>query len=119
MLGIALILPGILFLGLSPTPLTLVAAGAGTGIGAGLLVSGIMADLARLSTGANRGTALALGSARFSGAFFVGSTISGLPYTAGGFGAIMAVAALLYALLSGSRGTSKGDQPRDVSDAVT
>lgn len=122
LIGIAFILPGILFLGLSPTPLTLIAAGAGTGIGAGLLVSGIMADLARLSTGANRGTALALGSASFSGAFFVGSTISGLLYTAGGFGAIvrfgaiMAVAALPFALLSGARGASGGSRPGDVGD---
>jgi MFS family permease len=113
LIGLAFILPGILFLGLPPSPLTLIAAGAGTGIGAGLLVSGIMADLARLSSAANRGTALSLGSASFSGAFFVGSTISGLLFDSGGFGAIvafgaiMAVLALPFALLSGSKGTTE------------
>lgn len=109
LIGVFFILPGVLFLGLPPTPLTLIAAGCGTGIGAGLLVSGIMADLARLSTPTNRGTALSLGSASFSGSFFIGSTISGLLFATGGFGAIVAfgatmtVIALPFALLSGSK----------------
>jgi MFS family permease len=114
LIGLAFILPGVLFLGLHPTPWTLIAAGSGTGIGAGLLVSGIMADLARLSTPANRGTALSLGSASFSGAFFVGSTVSGLFFAAGGFGAIVAfgaamtVAALPLVLRSDSTSADTG-----------
>ncbi|MGI8856315.1 MAG: MFS transporter [Thermomicrobiales bacterium] len=99
-LGVLLIFLGVIFLGLSPSPLTLIAAGAGTGIGSGMLVSGIFADLARLSAAANRGTALSLGTACFSGGFFVGSTISGLLIGPGGFGAVVlfSAAATLSAL---------------------
>jgi MFS family permease len=88
-LGAISILFGVACLGLPPSPLTLIAAGSGTGIGAGMLISGVMADLARMSGAANRGTALSLGTACFSGAFFVGSAISGLLIGPGGFGAVV------------------------------
>jgi MFS family permease len=94
-LGIILIFLGVVCLGLSPSPLTLIAAGAGTGIGSGMLVSGIFADLARLSGAANRGTALSLGTACFSGGFFVGSAISGLLIGPGGFGAVVVFGAAM------------------------
>jgi MFS family permease len=94
-LGIILIFLGVVCLGLSPSPLTLIAAGAGTGIGSGMLVSGIFADLARLSGAANRGTALSLGTACFSGGFFIGSAISGLLIGPGGFGAVVVFGAAM------------------------
>lgn len=103
-LGAISIFLGVACLGLPPSPLTLTAAGAGTGIGAGMLVSGVMADLARMSGAANRGTALSLGTACFSGAFFVGSAASGLLIGPGGFGAVVlfgafaTLAALPFAL---------------------
>src|SRR5205823_8848803 len=87
--GAVVIFLGVACLGLPPSPLTLIAAGTGTGIGAGMLISGVMADLARMSGAANRGTALSLGTACFSGAFFVGSAISGLLVDHGGFGAVV------------------------------
>jgi len=93
-IGAISIFLGVACLGLPPLPLTLIAAGAGTGIGAGMLVSGVMADLARMSGTANRGTALSLGTACFSGAFFVGSAISGLLVGPGGFGAVILFGAL-------------------------
>lgn len=93
-LGAISIFLGVACLGLPPSPLTLIAAGAGTGIGAGMLISGVMADLARMSSAANRGTALSLGTACFSGAFFVGSAVSGLLIGPGGFGAVVLFGAL-------------------------
>ena len=93
-IGVALTLPGVLLLALAPSALTLAGAGALTGVGSGLLLSGIMADLARLSTAGNRGTALSLGSASFSGAFFVGSALSGLLIGPGGFGAVVLFGAI-------------------------
>ncbi len=105
-LGTISIFVGVASLGLMPSPLTLIVAGSGTGIGAGMLISGVMADLARMSGAANRGTALSLGTACFSGAFFVGGTLSGLLIGPGGFGAVVllgtlaTLAALPFALVS-------------------
>jgi MFS family permease len=93
-LGGALIVPGVLLLALAPSPLTLAAAGALTGGGAGLLLSVITADLARLSTSSNRGTALALGAASVGAGAFVGSAASGLCFAAGGFDAVVGLSAL-------------------------
>ncbi|GAC1445433.1 MAG: MFS transporter [Chloroflexota bacterium] len=87
--GVIITLPGIAVLAMHPSISTLVISGAATGIGAGLFVTGILADLGRLSTEANRGTALSLGTASFSSATFVGSAISGLLITWRGFGAIL------------------------------
>jgi len=103
-IGGALTVPGVILLALSPSPLTLAAAGALTGSGAGLLLSAIMADLARLSEPRNRGTALALGAASINAASFAGSAVSGVLFIIGGFdmvvgfSAVMAVAALPFAL---------------------
>ncbi len=107
-IGVALTFPGVILLALHPTPLTLIASGALTGSGSGMLLSGVMADLARLSGAVNRGTALSLGSASFSGAFFIGGAISGLLIGPGGFGAVVifgaatTLAALPFALSRGS-----------------
>lgn len=111
-IGVALTLPGVLLLALTASPLTLIASGALTGTGGGMLLSGIMADLARMSGAGNRGTALSLGSASFSGAFFIGSAISGLLIAWGGFGAVVlfgavtTLAALPFALSAGSARTA-------------
>jgi MFS family permease len=104
-LGLAITLPGIGVLGLSPSIFTLVASGAMTGIGAGLFITGVYADLAVRSTEANRGTAMSLSAASFGAAIFAGSAISGLLIGPGGFtavlifGAITCLAALPFAVL--------------------
>lgn len=93
--GAALTVPGVVLLALSPSPLTLAAAGALTGGGAGLLLSAITADLARLSGASNRGTALALGAASINAASFAGSAASGVLFAAGGFGAVVGFSAVM------------------------
>jgi MFS family permease len=90
LLGLVVTLPGIAVLALAPSIYTLVFSGAATGIGAGLFITGVMGDLAKLSTDANRGTAISLGGGSFNAAIFVGSAISGLLIGPGGFGAILA-----------------------------
>jgi MFS family permease len=110
LLGLAITLPGIAVLALPPALWTLIAAGAATGIGAGLFITGVLADLAAMSSEANRGTAMALSGAGFSGGIFVGSSISGLLIGPGGFdtvllfGAMTCVAALPFALVRGYGG---------------
>jgi MFS family permease len=89
LLGVAVTIPGIAVLMLPPSLLTLIAGGAGTGIGAGLFITGVMGDLARMSNDANRGTAISLGNGSFNGAIFVGSSISGLLIGPGGFDAVL------------------------------
>jgi MFS family permease len=89
LLGLAITLPAVAILALPPSVLTLTLAGVGTGGGAGLFITGIMGDLARLSTEANRGTAFSMSSASFSAGIFLGSTISGLLIGPGGFDAII------------------------------
>jgi MFS family permease len=89
LLGVAVTIPGIAVLMLPPSLATLIAGGAGTGIGAGLFITGVMGDLARMSNDANRGTAISLGTGSFNGAIFVGSSISGLLIGPGGFDAVL------------------------------
>jgi MFS family permease len=100
--GVALTLPGIAVLALPPSIPVLVVSGAFTGAGAGLFITGVLADLARLSTEANRGTAMSMGTGSFSASIFAGSTISGLLIGAGFnailvFGFLTTVAALPFA----------------------
>jgi MFS family permease len=89
LVGLAISLPAIAILALPPSILTLALAGAGTGGGAGLFITGIMGDLSRLSTDANRGTAMSLSGASFSAGIFLGSAIAGLLIGPGGFDAIV------------------------------
>jgi MFS family permease len=89
LLGLAITLPSVAILALPPSILTLALAGAGTGGGAGLFITGIMGDLARLSTESNRGTAMSLSSASFSAGIFLGSAISGFLIGPGGFDAVL------------------------------
>jgi MFS family permease len=88
-LGLAVTIPGLAALAISPSVAGMIAAGAGTGIGAGLLITGILADLTRASTERNRGTALSLSSASFSAGIFAGSAVSGVLIGPGGFNAIL------------------------------
>jgi len=110
LLGVSITLPGIAMLALPPSVLTLSLSGAGTGIGAGLLITGVMADLARLSAEGNRGTAMSMGNASFSAGIFSGSALSGLLIGPGGFDAVLlyggvtCVAALPFTLARQSRG---------------
>ena len=103
-LGAALTLPGLALLALPPSIPALMLAGAATGMGAGAFVTGVYTDLANGSTAANRGTAMSLGTGTFSGAIFLGSSISGLLVGPGGFnavlifGAVSCVAALPFVL---------------------
>jgi MFS family permease len=90
-LGVVTTLPGIAALALSPTIPALVVAGVFTGGSAGLLIPGVMADLSRLSSEENRGTAMALGGGAFSAAVFLGSATSGLLVGPGGFTAVLVV----------------------------
>lgn len=89
LIGVAVTLPGIAVLALSPSIPVLIVSGAFTGIGAGMFITGVLADLAALSTEANRGTAMALGTGSFSTAIFVGSAVSGLLIGPGGFDAVL------------------------------
>lgn len=112
-LGLIITLPGIAMLALPPSIVTLSLSGAGTGIGAGLLITGIMADLARLSTEGNRGTAMSLGNASFSAGIFGGSAISGLLIGPGGFNAVLlyggltCLAAFPFTLARGPRESTR------------
>jgi MFS family permease len=111
-LGLLLTVVGVALLALPPSIFALVLAGAGTGIGAGLFLTGINGDLARMSTDANRGTALSFISVSFSMGIFGGGAISGLLIGPGGFNAIVvlgcvtAAAALPVALLGRRRVSS-------------
>jgi MFS family permease len=89
LLGLVITLPGIAILALPPSALTLILSGSGTGIGAGLFITGIQSDLARLSTGSNRGTAMSMSAASFSAGIFAGSAISGFLIGPGGFNAVL------------------------------
>jgi MFS family permease len=89
LVGLGITLPAVAVLALPPSVLTLALAGAGTGGGAGLFITGIMGDLSRLSTEANRGTAMSLNGASFSAGIFLGSAVSGLLIGPGGFDAII------------------------------
>ncbi|GAC1443447.1 MAG: hypothetical protein NVSMB52_01850 [Chloroflexota bacterium] len=112
LIGLVVTLPGIAALALTPSIATLGIAGAATGIGAGLFITGVYADLSKLSVDANRGTAMSLGNGTFSGAIFLGSSISGLLIGPGGFnaillfGAITCAAALPFVFFPRSEGTS-------------
>jgi MFS family permease len=88
--GVALTLPGIAVLALPASIPVLIISGAFTGVGAGLFITGILADLAGLSTDANRGTAMSLGTGSFSAAIFIGSAVSGLLIGPWGWDAILA-----------------------------
>jgi MFS family permease len=94
LLGLLVTLPGIAALAMAPSIYTLVFSGAATGIGAGLFITGVMGDLAKLSSNANRGTAISLGGGSFNAAVFVGSAISGLLIGPGGFNAILVFGAI-------------------------
>jgi MFS family permease len=115
--GGALVVPGVALLALNPSPLTLAVAGALTGSGAGLLLSVITADLARLSEARNRGTALALGAASVSAGAFAGSAASGVFFDAGGFDAVVgfigiaSMATVPFALWTRRARPSPGDAP--------
>jgi len=87
--GLGITLPGIAILSLPSSIVVLALSGALTGIGAGLLVTGITADLSALSSEGNRGTAMAVAGASFSGGIFAGSAISGLLIGSGGFHAVL------------------------------
>jgi MFS family permease len=89
LIGLAITIPGIAALALSPSIGALVIAGLFTGIGAGLFITGVMADLSNLSTDANRGMAMSMGTASFSASIFAGSAISGALIGPGGFDAIL------------------------------
>jgi len=89
LIGLVVTLPGLAALFLRPSVATLVVAGAGTGVGAGLFITGVLGDLSRRSTEANRGTAMSLGSGSFSGAIFAGGIVSGLLIGPYGWNAIV------------------------------
>jgi MFS family permease len=106
-IGVAATLPGIAVLALPASIPVLIVSGAFTGVGAGLFITGILADLARLSSDANRGTAMSLGTGSFSAAIFIGSAVSGLLIGAGFdailiFGFATTAAALPFAWRRGS-----------------
>jgi MFS family permease len=89
LLGVLITLPGIAVLALTPSVYTLVLSGAGTGIGGGLIITGVLGELSRRSSDANRGTAISLANGSLNAAIFVGSAISGLLIGPGGFDAIL------------------------------
>jgi predicted MFS family arabinose efflux permease len=83
-----------------------------TGSGAGLFLSTIMADLARLSEPHNRGTALTLGAASLSAGAFAGSAASGIAFDAHGFNAVVAFSAVAtLAALPFACGPLRGHRP--------
>jgi MFS family permease len=89
LLGVLVTIPGIAALLLAPSILTLILSGAGTGIGGGLIITGVLGELSKMSNDANRGTAISLGNGSLNAAIFTGSAISGLLIGPGGFDAVL------------------------------
>jgi MFS family permease len=88
-IGVGLTLAGLGLLFLPATVISLVLAGAGTGTGAGLFLTAVLIELTQHSHEANRGTAMALGSASFNLGIFAGGTLAGVIVVAGGFQAVL------------------------------